>query len=487
VPTTLTILNYACFTSEILLLRAPLWDRCLSQLEAELSDQQLNTWIRPLQAQHVNDQLRIMAPNRFVMDMVQSSFRGRIQEIVTALNAPDSVEVVLVIGSELLTPSVNPKVPAEEQPSSRSWSDANNHRSSGRSPAPAHSQIAKSIAPHQSNLKPQFNFTTFVEGKSNQLGRAAALQIGGSPGTAYNPYLIYGASGLGKTHLMQAIGNEIVANNPDARVLYINSERYVAEMVSALQHGKMHEFKSFYRGLDALLIDDVQFFAGKDQTQEEFFHNFNALFEGNQQIILTCDRYPKEVNGLEERLKTRFGWGLSVAVEPPELEMRVAILNSKAEQTGITLPSEVSFFVAKRIRSNVRELEGALRRIIANSQLIGTPITLEFAKEALADLLAVQDKSVTIENIQKTVAEYYKIRLSDLSGKSRTRSVARPRQLAMALAKELTSKSLPEIGKVFGGRDHTTVLHACRKIKELCESDDGIREDYSNLMRTLTS
>jgi chromosomal replication initiator protein len=470
-------------------LRAPLWDRCLSQLEAELSDQQLNTWIRPLQAQHVNDQLRIMAPNRFVMDMVQSSFRARIQEIASALSAPDTVDLVLVIGSELLTPSVNPNAgkKAAQQPTSRSWSDVNNHRTSGVSAAPAHSQIAKSVPAHQSNLKPQFSFNTLVEGKSNQLGRAAALQIGGSPGTAYNPYLIYGASGLGKTHLMQAIGNEIVANNPDARVLYINSERYVAEMVSALQHGKMHEFKAFYRGLDALLIDDVQFFAGKDQTQEEFFHNFNALFEGNQQIVLTCDRYPKEVNGLEERLKTRFGWGLSVAVEPPELEMRVAILNSKAEQNGITLPSEVSFFVAKRIRSNVRELEGALKRIIANSQLIGTPITLEFAKEALADLLAVQAKSVTIENIQKTVAEYYKIRLSDLSGKSRTRSVARPRQLAMALAKELTSKSLPEIGKVFGGRDHTTVLHACRKIKELRESDDGIREDYSNLMRTLSS
>lgn len=471
-------------------MRAPLWDRCLSQLEAELSDQQLNTWIRPLQAQHVNDQLRIMAPNRFVLDMVQSSFRARIQEIATALSTPEPINVQLVIGSDLLTQSDvadKPAQPAQQNPGSRSWSDVNSYRSSGVSAAPAHSQIAKSVPAHQSNLKPQFSFNTLVEGKSNQLGRAAALQIGGSPGTAYNPYLIYGASGLGKTHLMQAIGNEIVANNPDARVLYINSERYVAEMVSALQHGKMHEFKAFYRGLDALLIDDVQFFAGKDQTQEEFFHNFNALFEGNQQIVLTCDRYPKEVNGLEERLKTRFGWGLSVAVEPPELEMRVAILNSKAEQNGITLPSEVSFFVAKRIRSNVRELEGALKRIIANSQLIGTPITLDFAKEALADLLAVQAKSVSIENIQKTVAEYYKIRLSDLSGKSRTRSVARPRQIAMALAKELTSKSLPEIGNVFGGRDHTTVLHACRKINELCESDDSIREDYSNLLRTLSS
>lgn len=473
-------------------MRAPLWDRCLSQLEAELSDQQLNTWIRPLQAQHINDQLRIMAPNRFVLDMVQSSFRARIQEIATALCNPDEIEVVLVIGSELLNASGAGsgtsnfvQAPSQVATHTEAGNLADNTSRSGV--VPAHSQIAKSVPQHQSNLKPQFSFTTLVEGKSNQLGRAAALQIGGSPGTAYNPYLIYGASGLGKTHLMQAIGNEILANKPDAKVLYINSERYVAEMVSALQHGKMHDFKAFYRGLDALLIDDVQFFAGKEQTQEEFFHNFNALFEGNQQIVLTCDRYPKEVNGLEERLKTRFGWGLSVAIEPPELEMRVAILNSKAEQNGITLPSEVSFFVAKRIRSNVRELEGALKRIIANSQLIGTPITLDFAKEALADLLAVQAKTVTVENIQKTVAEYYKIRLSDLSGKSRSRSIARPRQLAMALAKDLTSKSLPEIGKAFGGRDHTTVLHAVRKITELKDSDDGIREDYGNLMRTLSS
>ena len=452
---------------------APLWDRCLSQLEAELSEQQLNTWIRPLQAQLDNEQLRILAPNRFVLDMVRSSFHTRIQEIATALSDPEPIQVNLVIGSgQLASAMVLPKNLVGQ--------------------APAHSHIAKPhtrkpAAEHSSNLKPQFSFTTLVEGKSNQLGRAAALQIGSCPGTAYNPYLIYGASGLGKTHLMQAIGNEIVANKPGARVKYINSERYVADMVKALQHGKMNDFKSFYRGLDALLIDDVQFFAGKDQTQEEFFHNFNALLEGNQQIVLTCDRYPKEVNGLEERLKTRFGWGLSVAIEPPELEMRVAILNSKAEQSGVILPSEVSFFIAKRIRSNVRELEGALKRVIANSQLIGKPITVEFTREALADLLAVQAKTVTIENIQKTVAEYYKIRLADMSGKSRSRSIARPRQMAMALAKDLTSKSLPEIGQAFGGRDHTTVLHACRKITELKESDEGIAEDYRNLLRTLSS
>lgn len=481
-------------------MRSPLWDQCLSKLEAELSDQQLNTWIRPLQAQHDRQFLRILAPNRFVLDMVQSSFHSRIQEIASALTDPDPVEVKLVIGSGLLEaePATEPTaefsdgdnvvsavLPGKVDRAKPSVSRAN--RQTPVAHAPAHSQIASNQPKHASNLKPQFNFTNLVEGKGNQLGRAAALKIGISPGSDYNPYLIYGASGLGKTHLMQAIGNEILANKPDARVTYINSERYVAEMVSALQHGKMNEFKAFYRGLDALLIDDVQFFAGKDQTQEEFFHNFNALIEGNGQIVLTCDRYPKEVNGLEERLKTRFGWGLSVAIEPPELEMRVAILNSKAEQSHVTLPSEVSFFIAKRIRSNVRELEGALKRVIANSQLIGKPITIDFTREALADLLAVQARNVTIENIQKTVAEYYKIRLADLSAKSRSRSIARPRQIAMALAKDLTSKSLPEIGQSFGGRDHTTVLHACRKISELKESDDVIREDYGNLIRTLSS
>jgi len=292
------------------------------------------------------------------------------------------------------------------------------------------------------------------------------LSIGHDPGRTYNPFLIYGSSGLGKTHLMQAIGNEIVRQKPDARVMYLNSERYVGEMVSALQHNKINRFKQFYRGLDALLIDDVQFFAGKDQTQEEFFHNFNALFEGGQQIVLTCDRYPKEVKGLEDRLKTRFGWGLSVSVEPPELEMRVAILNSKAEQVGVDLPSEVSFFIAKQIRSNVRELEGALKRVIANSQLMGEPVTLDFAKRAIADLVAVSARVVTIENIQKTVAEYYNIRLADLSGKGRSRSIARPRQVAMALAKELTTRSLPEIGRSFGGnqtgtRQCTHCMHRC--------------------------
>ena len=474
----------------------PLWDQCLSQLESELSEQQLNTWIRPLQAHEEPDQLRIMAPNRFVLDMVQSNFHARIQELVTSLADDPPVTVNLIIGTGVprgVERRASASVPAAaggEHPEANGLDRFGGGRPNGGGrQAPARSQIAASAnaAPHDSNLNPLFSFDTLVEGKSNQLGRAAATQIGTNPGTAYNPFLIYGPSGLGKTHLMQAIGNEILSNRPNARVMYVNSERYVGEMVAALQHGRINKFKQFYRGLDALLLDDVQFFAGKDQTQEEFFHNFNALLEGGQQIVLTCDRYPKEVNGLEERLKTRFGWGLSVSVEPPELEMRVAILNSKAEQNGIELPSEVSFFIAKRVRSNVRELEGALKRVMANSELIGQPITLEFVRETLSDLLAVQAKLVTIENIQKTVSEYYRVRLADLSGKSRSRSIARPRQVAMALAKELTGKSLPEIGQAFGGRDHTTVLHACRKVVELQAEDSAIREDYDNLMRTLSA
>jgi chromosomal replication initiator protein len=336
-----------------------------------------------------------------------------------------------------------------------------------------------------SRLNPDFTFASFVEGKSNQLARAAAVQVAENPGRAYNPLFIYGGVGLGKTHLMHAVGNTIRSRNERARVAYVHSERFVGDMVKALQHNTINDFKTAYRSLDALMIDDIQFFAGKDRSQEEFFHTFNALFEGQQQIILTCDRYPKEVEGLEERLKSRFGWGLTVAIEPPELETCVAILMSKAAQTRVDLPEEVAFFIAKRIRSNVRELEGALRRVVANSQFTGRAITMDFAKEALRDLLALQDRLVTIENIQKTVAEYYKIRVADLLSKRRSRSIARPRQVAMALSKELTSHSLPEIGDAFGGRDHTTVLHACRVIKELRESNTRTSEDYSNLLRTL--
>ncbi|MDH5455513.1 MAG: chromosomal replication initiator protein DnaA, partial [Gammaproteobacteria bacterium] len=340
--------------------------------------------------------------------------------------------------------------------------------------------------PVVSRLNPQFTFESFVEGKSNQLAKAAASQVGENPGKSYNPLFIYGGVGLGKTHLMHAIGNAMLKDDPNARVSYIHSERFVSDMVKGLQHNKISEFKRAYRSLDALLIDDIQFFAGKERSQEEFFHTFNALLEGQRQIILTCDRYPKEVNGLEERLKSRFGWGLTVAIEPPELETSVAILISKAHAEGVDLPNEVAFFIAKRIRSNVRELEGALRRVIANYRFTGRPINLDFAKEALRDLLALQDRLVSIENIQKTVADYFKIRVGDLLSKKRSRSIARPRQFAMALAKELTNHSLPEIGDAFGGRDHTTVLHGCRRIESLRETDKRVDDDYLNLLRTLT-
>jgi chromosomal replication initiator protein len=336
-----------------------------------------------------------------------------------------------------------------------------------------------------SRINAEFTFDNFVEGKSNQLAKAAAIQVADNPGKAYNPLFIYGGVGLGKTHLMHAVANKLKERNSEARLAYVHSERFVGDMVKALQHNTINDFKTAYRSLDALMIDDIQFFAGKERSQEEFFHTFNALLESQQQVILTCDRYPKEVDGLEERLKSRFGWGLTVAIEPPELETCVAILMSKAAISHVDLPEEVAFFIAKRIRSNVRELEGALRRVVATSHFTGRPITLEFAKEALRDLLALQEKLVTVENIQKTVAEYYKIRIADLLSKRRSRSIARPRQVAMALAKELTNHSLPEIGDAFGGRDHTTVLHACRRVKELRESERRIGEDYLNLLRTL--
>jgi chromosomal replication initiator protein len=442
-----------------------LWRRCLAQLEAELPEQQFNTWIRPLQAVEDGRTLRLLAPNRFVVDWVNENVAGRISELVDAVGSEPSPAVVLEVGSRAPAPIVATPLQVT--------------RENGRAPT-------KDVyAVLGSRLNPDFTFTNFVEGKSNQLARAAAVQVAENPGRAYNPLFIYGGVGLGKTHLMHAVGNMIRVRNDRARVAYVHSERFVGDMVKALQHNTIADFKTAYRSLDALMIDDIQFFAGKDRSQEEFFHTFNALFEGQQQIILTCDRYPKEVDGLEERLKSRFGWGLTVAIEPPELETCVAILMSKAAVSRVDLPDEVAFFIAKRIRSNVRELEGALRRVVANSQFTGRAITMEFAKEALRDLLALQDRLVTIENIQKTVAEYYKIRVADLLSKRRSRSIARPRQVAMALAKELTSHSLPEIGDAFGGRDHTTVLHACRVIKELRESQTRTSEDYSNLLRTL--
>ncbi len=495
-----------------------LWQDCLGHLQHELPAQQYNTWIRPLVANADSGQLVLSAPNRFVKDWVKDKYLQRIQEILSDLNGGLITRVELAVGEAQpmfrpLAVSRPEPVPAPAQNenfgfaapraqagfdygSQQDVASFNNTSSYGEAPvaapAPVVSRPKREIQveggiQHQSFLNPTFTFKTFVEGKSNQLAHAAARQVAENAGGSYNPLFIYGGVGLGKTHLMHAVGNYLQSKNPNAKVLYVHSERFVQDMVKALQLNAINEFKRFYRGLDALLIDDIQFFAGKERSQEEFFHTFNALLEGGQQMILTCDRYPKEINGLEERLKSRFGWGLTVAVEPPELETRVAILMKKAEQTGVHLPDDAAFFIAQKIRSNVRELEGALKRVVANAHFTGSEITLPFIKESLKDLLALQDKQVSVDNIQRIVSEYYKIKMSDLLSKRRTRSIARPRQVAMALSKELTNHSLPEIGDAFGGRDHTTVLHACRKIKELQETSADIREDYKNLLRSLTT
>jgi chromosomal replication initiator protein len=442
-----------------------LWNRCLRVLEGELPEQHFNTWVRPLQAIEREGELKLLAPNRYVIEWLAQNSLPRIKELLVAFAEGAAPELVLDVGTR--AGAVHP-------------APANGHDSSGAA-------RTKRLLPTVlgSPINGDFTFASFVEGKSNQLARAAAIQVAGNPGRAYNPLFIYGGVGLGKTHLMHAVANQLKERNCDARLAYVHSERFVGDMVKALQHNTINDFKTAYRTLDCLMIDDIQFFAKKDRSQEEFFHTFNALLESQQQVILTCDRYPKEVDGLEERLKSRFGWGLTVAIEPPELETCVAILMSKAAMTHVDLPEEVAFFIAKRIRSNVRELEGALRRVVATSNFTGRPITLEFTKEALRDLLALQEKLVTIENIQKTVAEYYKIRIADLLSKRRSRSIARPRQVAMALAKELTNHSLPEIGDAFGGRDHTTVLHGCKRVKELRETERRVGEDYMNLLRTL--
>jgi chromosomal replication initiator protein len=439
---------------------ASLWTRCMGALEAELPEQQFNTWVRPLQAVEGNGALKLLAPNRFVVDWINANLLPRIGELLRDESTGDAPIVTVEVGSRT-TPLRGAPVAV------------------GGVPRRAEGLVVGA------RLNPDFTFMSFVEGKSNQLAKAAALQVAENPGRAYNPLFLYGGVGLGKTHLMHSIAHLIKDNDVESRIAYVHSERFVGDMVRALQHNSMNEFKTAYRSLDALLIDDIQFFAGKERSQEEFFHTFNELLEGQHQVILSCDRYPKEVEGLEERLKSRFGWGLTVAIEPPELETCVAILMTKAQGAGVTLPEEVAFFIAKRIRSNVRELEGALRRVIANSRFTGRAITLEFTKEALKDLLSLQAKLVTIENIQKTVADYYKVRMADLLSKRRSRSVARPRQVAMALAKELTTHSLPEIGDAFGGRDHTTVLHACKRIKDLRDTEQRMKEDYSNLLRTL--
>jgi len=444
------------------------WKRCLQQLEGELTAQQFNTWIRPLHVIENKNAIHLLAPNRFVQNWISERYLSRIEELLS--NKTPEQERVLVkldVGSR-----------------SASTGQQNNHPPNDEF---LEKDKKKKAIKTTNNLNNSFTFDSFVEGKSNQLAKAASLQVAQNPGFSFNPLFIYGGVGLGKTHLMQAIGSHILEMDPLSNIAYLHSERFVADMVSALQHNEINKFKKYYRSLNALLIDDIQFFAKKERSQEEFFHTFNTLLEGQHQIILTCDRYPKEVNGLEERLKSRFGWGLTVAIEPPDMETRVAIVRKKAVLTGIELSDDVSFFIAKRFRSNVRELEGALNRVIANANLTGQAITLDFTKNALRDLLKIQDKQITIENIQKITAEYYKIRVADLLSKRRNRSVTRPRQLAMTITKELTNHSLPEIGDAFGGRDHTTVIHAYRKINELRETETRVEEDYANLINTLTS
>jgi chromosomal replication initiator protein len=444
-----------------------LWRRCLERLEGELSAEDLHTWLMPLQAREDINGLHLFAPNPYTLDAVREQYLPTIRGVVDHL-AGREVPVRLEVGSSAPRPA--PPRPASSQPSAARPSE----------PAlPAEPEYAH-------NLDPHYTFETFVEGKSNQLGKAAAMQVAMNPGRAYNPLLLYGGTGLGKTHLMHAAGNLIVANNPGTRVLYLRSEQFVSGMVRALQTKSMDEFKRRFRSVDALLIDDIQFFAGKDTTQEEFFHTFNALFEAKQQIILTCDRYPKELDKLEPRLKSRLGWGLSVAIEPPDFETRAAILLSKSHDKGMAVSEDVAMLLARRIRSNVRDLEGALNTLAARANFYGKPITTDFAEETLRDLLNTHAQAVTVPNIQKTVADYYQVRLSDLLSKRRVRSLARPRQVAMALSKELTEHSLPEIGEAFGGRDHTTVLHACRTIRGFCEKDVRMRQDWEQLIRILT-
>jgi chromosomal replication initiator protein len=435
------------------------WPRCLERLEAELPAEDIHTWLRPLQTRVEAHQLTLFAPNAFVLEQVREHYLPRILELMAHFSQGQA-EVVLEVGSSAKPPAVlNKDKPVASKEAGLAF---------------------------QTNLDPRYNFDNFVEGTSNKLGRAAAMQVAQNPGKDYNPLLLYGGTGLGKTHLMIAAGNVMRANNPGMKVLYLRSEQFFSAMMKSLQEKTMDQFKRQFQQVDALLIDDIQFFAGKNTTQEEFFHTFNALFDGKQQIILTCDRFPREVDNLEPRLKSRLGWGLSVAIEPPDFETRAAILMAKAAERGVPLPDDVAFQIAKRMRSNVRDLEGALNTLAARANLFGKTISMEFAQETLRDLLRAQSQAVSITNIQKTVAEYFQLRMADLLSQKRTRSLARPRQLAMCLAKELTEHSLPEIGDAFAGRDHTTVLHACRVIRELLNTDGKMKEDWDKLIRKLS-
>jgi chromosomal replication initiator protein len=435
----------------------PIWNSCLTKLENEIPSSDFSTWISPLQAIEEHNHIKLLAPNRFVLDWVKEHHLAKINTVIKQFSNND-MQVIMEIGSRKQSP---PPVTSKPRPT-------------------------KVTKKRPNFLNSAFTFQNFVEGKSNQLAKAASNQVSENVGKAYNPLLIYGSSGLGKTHLMHAIGNAILQKNPSANIIYLHSEKFVQEMVTALQQNSINSFKDFYRNVDALLIDDIQFFARKERSQEEFFHTFNTLIENKRQVVLTCDKYPKEIEGLDDRLKSRFGWGLPIAIEPPDLETRAAILMKKATLLSVELPQEVALFIGKRIPSNVRDLEGALRRVIANAQFTGREINIEFTREALHDLISLQDRLVSIENIQKTVAEYFKIRVSDLLSKNRKQSITRPRQIAMTIARELTNQSLPEIGDAFGGRDHTTVINACKRIKSLRDSDVKVSEDYSNLLRTLS-
>ncbi len=437
-----------------------IWNKCLDKLENEIHSSDFSTWIRPLQAVENDQTLKLLAPNRFIIDHIKQHYLSKLEDSVYEYSNGTLI-IKFEIGSK-------PTSIVQAKPDSRNDQKRKKNNSSNF-------------------LNKTFTIESFVEGKSNQLARAASIQVSENIGKAYNPLFIYGSSGLGKTHLMHAIGNAVIKRNPNANIVYLHSEKFVQDMVQAFQTNTINAFKEFYRSVDILLIDDIQFLAGKERSQEEFFHTFNNLLDKKHQVVLTCDKYPKEIEGLEDRLKSRFGWGLPVAIEPPDLETRAAILIKKAAMSNVVLPHEVAFFIGKRIPSNVRDLEGALRRVIANSNFTGEKITIEFTKEALHDLISLQDKLVSIDNIQKTIAEYFKIRVTDLSSKSRKQSITRPRQIAMTLARELTSQSFPEIGDAFGGRDHTTVINACKRIKELRETDNKVSEDYKNLLRTLSN
>ncbi|HXK00562.1 MAG TPA: chromosomal replication initiator protein DnaA [Buchnera sp. (in: enterobacteria)] len=450
-----------------------LWQQCLAYLQAILSPTEFSMWICPLKAKLNDNMLELSAPNRFVLDWVQDKYLKNINQILYNFCGENAPLLIFRVKGTYKGENIRKLIKFHHQYKKKSllWNNISQ---------------SKEIS-YCSNINKKHKFSNFISGISNQLACAATYQVSDKPGMSYNPLFLYGGTGLGKTHLLHAAGNSMIKNQYNAKVVYMHSERFVQDMVKSLKNNTIEDFKIYYRSVDALLIDDIQFFANKERSQEEFFHTFNSLLEGNQQIILTSDRYPKEINGVEDRLKSRFGWGLTIAINPPELETRIAILINKAQENNIHLPDEVAFFIAKRLRSNVRELEGALNRVIANANFTSRTITIDFVREALRDLFRLQEKLITIDKIQKKVAEYYKIKVSDLLSKRRSRSVARPRQIAMAMSKKLTNHSLPEIGNAFGGRDHTTVLHACRKIEQLRENNHDIKEDFSNLIQTLSS